>query len=166
MDHPLVHAATVFMGFFAIMNPIANTPIFLGLMGDEDPATTRAVALKAVALAFLIVTLFAVAGKLVFELFGITLDALRITGGLLVLLIGFHMLQGEKSSVHHLTDAEGRDAREAMVRPDPLVRDPLDVHGVSPRIRNRGAGDGKPKSAGPKQAGDDDGLYELAPDNQ
>ncbi len=115
MDHPLVHAATVFMGFFAIMNPIANTPIFLGLMGDEDPATTRAVALKAVALAFLIVTLFAVAGKLVFELFGITLDALRITGGLLVLLIGFHMLQGEKSSVHHLTDAEGRDAREAAM---------------------------------------------------
>lgn len=115
MEHPFVHAATVFMGFFAIMNPIANTPIFLGLLGDEDPATTRAVALKAVALAFLIVTLFAVAGKLIFELFGITLDALRITGGLLVLLIGFHMLQGENSSVHHLTDAEGRDAREAAM---------------------------------------------------
>lgn len=76
------------------MNPIANTPIFLGLTGDEDRATTKAIALRSVSLAFLLITIFAVSGKLIFDLFGITLYALRITGGILVFLIGFNMLQG------------------------------------------------------------------------
>ncbi len=98
MKDLIVHIITVFMGFFAIMNPIANTPIFLGLTGDEDRATTKAIALRAVGIAFILITLFAVSGKLIFDLFGITLYALRITGGILVFLIGFNMLQG--SSTH------------------------------------------------------------------
>jgi len=36
MKTMLIHAVTVFMGFFAIMNPIANVPIFLGLTADDD----------------------------------------------------------------------------------------------------------------------------------
>jgi small neutral amino acid transporter SnatA (MarC family) len=34
----LPHTATLFMGFFAIMNPIANTSIFLGISGLLSPA--------------------------------------------------------------------------------------------------------------------------------
>ena len=41
------HALSVFMGFFAIMNPVANTPVFLGLTADDAPETRRAVARKA-----------------------------------------------------------------------------------------------------------------------
>jgi len=99
MKELILHALTVFMGFFAIMNPIANTPVFLGLTAGDDKSTVRAVALRSVGLAFLIVTIFAVSGKLIFDLFGITLYALRITGGILVVQIGFHMLQGQTSSV-------------------------------------------------------------------
>ncbi len=39
--------------------------------------------------------MFSIAGKLIFDLFGITLYALRITGGILVFLIGYNMLQGD-----------------------------------------------------------------------
>ena len=46
MKSIMIHAATVFMGFFAIMNPIANVPIFLGLTDDDDEQTAAAVALK------------------------------------------------------------------------------------------------------------------------
>ena len=99
MKELILHAVTVFMGFFAIMNPIANTPVFLGLTADYEKSTVRAVAWRSVALAFLIVTIFAVSGKLIFELFGISLYALRITGGILVVQIGFHMLQGHTSPV-------------------------------------------------------------------
>ena len=99
MEELILHTVTVFMGFFAIMNPIANTPIFLGLTATYEKCTVRAVAFRSVVLAFLIVTLFAISGKLIFELFGITLYALRITGGILVVQIGFHMLQGHTSSV-------------------------------------------------------------------
>ncbi|MCW8347316.1 MarC family protein [Vibrio sp. ZSDZ65] len=97
MKDLIIHIITVFMGFFAIMNPIANTPIFLGLTGDEDRATTKLIAFRAVTIAFVLISIFAISGKLIFELFGITLYALRITGGILVFFIGFNMLQGSNT---------------------------------------------------------------------
>jgi multiple antibiotic resistance protein len=115
MENGLLHVATVFMGFFAIMNPIANVPIFLGLIGDDDRQTTKAVALRSVTLAFVIVAIFSVAGKVIFDLFGVTLPAFRITGGLLVFLIGFHMLQGEQSSVHQLSKEDSQKSKEAAL---------------------------------------------------
>jgi multiple antibiotic resistance protein len=111
----LPHTATVFVGFFAIMNPIANVPIFLSLTADDDRQTTKAVALRSLMLAFVIIATFSIAGKLIFELFGITLAAFRITGGLLVLLIGFHMLQGGQSSVHQLNEGDNQKCREAAL---------------------------------------------------
>jgi multiple antibiotic resistance protein len=115
MTSLLPHTATVFIGFFAIMNPIANVPIFLSLTADDDRQTTKAVALRSLMLAFLIIVTFSVAGKLIFELFGITLAAFQITGGLLVLLIGFHMLQGDQSSIHQLNEGDNQKCREAAL---------------------------------------------------
>lgn len=108
-----LHALTVFAGFFAIMNPLANTGIFLGLTEGDDPATRKAVALRAVSLAFAIVVAFMAAGKVIFTLFGITLPAFQITGGFLVFLIGYHMLHGEASPVHNPTAEDNRRSRAA-----------------------------------------------------
>lgn len=115
MESVLGHALSVFMGFFAVMNPIANTPVFLGLTADDSPEIRRLVARKAIALSFLIILVFCAAGKLIFELFGITLPAFRITGGLLVFLVGYHMLQGEQSRVQHPTDEDKQQSREAQL---------------------------------------------------
>lgn len=111
----LVHALTVFMGFFAIMNPIATIPIFLGLTKGDNKQTTAAVALKSLLLAFLFIVVFSFAGKVIFELFGITLPAFRITGGLLVFLIGFQMLQGDLSKVNHPSEEDTEESREAAL---------------------------------------------------
>jgi multiple antibiotic resistance protein len=46
MDHSATFFLTVLAAFFAIMNPMANTPIFLGLTQDMDEKTTREVAPK------------------------------------------------------------------------------------------------------------------------
>ena len=103
------HAPSAFMGFFAIMNPIANTPIFLGLTAADSPTMQRRIAGKAVLAAFVLVAIFALAGKAIFTLFGITLPAFRIMGGILVALIGYQMLHGEPSSVHHPAPGDGAD---------------------------------------------------------
>jgi multiple antibiotic resistance protein len=113
MDATLTHALTVFMGFFAIMNPIANVPIFLSLTAGDDQAAVTSIALRACALAFIIVALFCVGGAMIFEVFGITLPAFKITGGILVFLIGFHMLNGKQSDVQHPTDQEHQGAKQA-----------------------------------------------------
>ncbi|MEP4078235.1 MarC family protein [Haloferula sp.] len=91
--------ANVLLAFFAIMNPIANTPIFLALTDDLDSATRRNIAIRALLLAFILISGFAIGGNLLFQAFGITLPALRIAGGILVAMVGFHLLQGETSSV-------------------------------------------------------------------
>ena len=115
MENILVHSAMVFMGFFAIMNPISNVPIFLSLTSEDDQQTTRAVAFRSLMLAFVIIVVFSVAGKAILTLFGITLPAFRMVGGLLVLLIGFHMLKGNQSSVQHPDEEEKQKSREAKL---------------------------------------------------
>ncbi len=115
MEKILLHAVTVFMGFFAIMNPIANIPIFLSLTHDEDKQTKRAIASTSLILAFLIVVVFSFTGKVIFQLFGITLPAFRITGGLLVFLIGFHMLQGDFSRVNHPSEKDKQESKAAAL---------------------------------------------------
>jgi multiple antibiotic resistance protein len=144
VENALLHAATVFMGFFAIMNPIANVPIFLGLTAGEDSATVKAIAFRSLMIAFVIVAVFSVAGKLIFDLFGITLPAFRITGGLLVTVIGFHMLQGKASSVHHLSESETQKSREAAlgIAVSPLAMPILAGPGTIATAMNFSAGGG------------------------
>lgn len=93
---------TVFTGFFAIMNPISNMPIFLSMLEGTDRETKKRVNKKAVIVAFIIVTVFVVLGKFIFELFGITIPAFKITGGILIFFVGFQMLQSQKSSLKHI----------------------------------------------------------------
>lgn len=115
MENIVLHAATVFMGFFAIMNPIANVPVFLGLTSHDDSQTTRAIAFRSLLIAFIVIAVFSVAGKYIFQLFGLSLPAFRITGGILVFLIGFHMLQGNQSKVQQPHGCDPKKAKEAAL---------------------------------------------------
>ena len=109
------HMTMVFMGFFAIMNPVANTSVFLGLTTGDDADTKKQVARNSLLLTFGIIAVVAVGGKLLFDLFGITLPAFRITGGILIFLIGFHMLQGDSSSIHKPCESDLQKSREAAL---------------------------------------------------
>lgn len=97
----LQFAFTVFIGFFAIMNPVANTPIFLGLMDGQSKTEKKKLARTATITAFFIVAAFVIGGKYIFELFGITIPAFKLTGGILIFYVGFEMLQSKKSTIHH-----------------------------------------------------------------
>ena len=105
---------TVFMGFFAIMNPIANTAAFSGLVGEKSKAEQRKIATKALLITFFVILSFSILGKAIFHLFGITIDALRVTGGILVFIVGYHMLNGHGSKLH---SAEGDDESDLAVSP-------------------------------------------------
>jgi len=115
MHEATIHFTTVFMSFFAIMNPVANVPLFLGLTEGLNAATRRGIALRAVLLAFGIVAAFGILGREIFAVFGITLPAFRIAGGMLVGLVGFHLLQGQESSVHTPTAEDNEKSRDAAL---------------------------------------------------
>jgi multiple antibiotic resistance protein len=105
-ENLFLFALTVFTGFFAIMNPIANTPVFLGLVGDRDESERKKIAETSCLTAFFIVVFFVILGKYTFELFGITIPAFKITGGILLFYVGFEMLQSKKSKIHHQEDVQ------------------------------------------------------------
>jgi multiple antibiotic resistance protein len=84
------------------MNPVSNMPIFLTLLEGADHQTKQRVNKKAVVTAFIIVSVFVVLGRFIFELFGITIPAFKITGGILIFFVGFQMLQSKKSQVKHI----------------------------------------------------------------
>jgi multiple antibiotic resistance protein len=48
-------------------------------------------------------------GKYIFELFGITIPAFKITGGILIFYVGFEMLMSKKSKIHHQEKIEPDD---------------------------------------------------------
>jgi multiple antibiotic resistance protein len=102
MNELATFAITVFTGFFAIMNPISNMPIFLSLTEGADKETKQRINLKAVLVAFIIVAVFVLLGNYIFDLFGITIPAFKITGGILIFFVGFEMLQSKKSNIKHL----------------------------------------------------------------
>jgi len=136
--------ATVFAGFFAIMNPLANTPVFLGVTAGDDARTRRKVALRALALTFALIATFSVMGKLIFQFFGLTMPALRIAGGLLVFKIGFDMLQGNSSKPHTLDDKQVQDRMTARlsVAISPLAVPLLAGPGTIATAMNFAAGEG------------------------
>jgi len=120
MDALMTHYLLVFLSFFAIMNPIANTAVFVTLAGHEEKSEQKKIAFKAVMIAFFVILLFAVLGKTIFQVFGITISALRITGGVLVFIIGYHMLHGEGSKLHKHGDSydiEEEDDGEIAITP-------------------------------------------------
>lgn len=99
-ENLLTYSLTVFTGFFAIMNPIANIPIFIGMVEGADGNTQKQIARKATLTAFIIIALFVILGKSLFDFFGITIPAFKITGGILIFYVGFEMLTSQKSKVH------------------------------------------------------------------
>jgi len=82
---------------FVLVDPIAAIPTFLAMTADTDRADRRHMAKRASWTCFIVLAAFAAAGKLIFRLFGITLPAFKIAGGVILLLIGLDMLRARRS---------------------------------------------------------------------
>jgi len=96
---------------FFLVDPFAAMPTFLAVTANQDPAKRVRTARKASLSAFIILTLFAFAGKYIFKLFGITIPAFEIAGGVILLLIGLDMLEAKRSPTQE-SPGETQDATE------------------------------------------------------
>ncbi|WP_246615059.1 MarC family protein [Agarivorans litoreus] len=104
-----------------MMNPIANTAVFVALTGSQNALERKLTALRSLATAFCIVAAFCLLGKGIFELFGITLPALRLAGGILVFLVGYHMLQGSSSQMHSNNPSSESEDEDKDIAISPLA---------------------------------------------
>ncbi len=95
---PLLQFALIaFTSIFVLVDPVAAVPTFLAMTGGQSRARRRHMAVRAAWTCFGVLLLFSLAGTFIFHLFGITLAAFKIAGGLILGIIGLDMLQAKRS---------------------------------------------------------------------
>ena len=111
---PLVRFSVLALSsIFFLVDPFAAIPSFLAITQSVDPARRKRMARKAALTCFIVLTSFALAGQVIFRMFGITLPAFEIAGGLILLLIGLDMLEAKRSPTQEASgDTEEGAAKE------------------------------------------------------
>jgi multiple antibiotic resistance protein len=110
-DEDLKFAVVALSAVFFVIDPLANVPIFLSITASFTPAQRKRVALRAAFATWLVLSIFAVAGGLIFKAFGISLGAFKIAGGLMLLLMSIDMMRAQPSRTR--TTAEEQDESRA-----------------------------------------------------
>lgn len=101
-------ALLCFSSLLAIINPLSATPMYLALTDGYTAEHRRRSLRSAVITAFAVLAVFALLGGTIFQLFGITINAFRIAGGIIFFGIGLDMLQAKRSRVK-ATEEEERE---------------------------------------------------------
>jgi multiple antibiotic resistance protein len=99
---------------FFLVDPFAAIPAFLSITAGADPERRQRLAKRGAFTCLIVLMTFAIAGKLIFRMFGITLPAFEIAGGIILLLIGIDMLEARRSPTQESSD----EAAEAASKDD------------------------------------------------
>jgi multiple antibiotic resistance protein len=99
---------------FFLVDPFAALPTFLAVTAGADARRRRKMAWKASVTALVVLSAFAIAGQYIFRMFGITLPAFEIAGGIILLLIGLDMLEAKRSPTQESTE----ETTEAALKED------------------------------------------------
>lgn len=110
-----------FVVFFVVVEPVSLIPIFSGLTEGASAAYKHKMALKAVLVAGLILLVFALGGAGFLKLMGISLEAFRIFGGLLLFIIALEMVFARESGTKTSTPERAESARRADISVFPIA---------------------------------------------
>ncbi len=116
-DADLKFALVALSAVFFVIDPLANVPLFLTITRGFAPEQRRSVALRAAFATWLILSIFALAGGLIFQAFGISLGAFKIAGGIMLLLMSIDMMRAQPSPTR--TTVEEQD--ESRAREDVAI---------------------------------------------
>ena len=119
---------------FAIVDPFGYVPIFLSLTAGDSEALRRKMIRKACATAFIVLTISTFIGQQVLSFFGMSIPALQISGGLILLIIGFEMMKilpvVEKLSQKEETEAERKEDISIVPLAIPMLSGPAAIASV------------------------------------
>ena len=96
---------------FFVVDPVGVVPLFIAMTAHDSKEKARAMALKASITGAALLIVFAVCGAFIFKLFGVTLPAFRVAGGLLLMLTALDMVRARPSATR-TSEAETREGAE------------------------------------------------------
>ncbi|MVO07738.1 MarC family NAAT transporter [Flavobacterium sp. TP390] len=102
----------VFAALFSVLNPLGAVPVFVGLTQDDSKQERSRISLWAAINVAIILIISYFIGKYMLQFFGISINALRIAGGLLIVNSGFSLLSGNVSKRRGVNKKVTNDAMQ------------------------------------------------------
>jgi multiple antibiotic resistance protein len=118
-------ALTAFTTFFAVIGPIDTAVLLASLTPNMTPEERRAIAVKAVFIATVIILLFALFGGPVLRQLGVSLAALQTAGGIILFMIALEMTLSKRPAPVALTHKESEEVEDKAERHAEIAVFPL-----------------------------------------
>lgn len=116
MDTIIPFALLCFTSFFTLTNPLGTMPVFLTMTKGLDESEGQHIIKRATIISFIILISFTFCGQFLFKFFGISTNGFRIAAGIIILKIGYDMLQARYTNTK-LKDEEIKTYANALVSP-------------------------------------------------
>ncbi|MDI6886694.1 MAG: MarC family protein [archaeon] len=117
-----------FASIFIIVNPIGGSITFISLTAGMSATERREIAKRSVMIACVLAIIFAISGELILRFFGVTVDSLRVAGGILLFIVALDMLHAriprESVSTEEIKDATKREDISVFPIAMPLLTGP------------------------------------------
>ncbi|HLL05023.1 MAG TPA: MarC family protein [Myxococcaceae bacterium] len=114
MGEYLTHFLVALSAVFFVVDPIGVVPIFLAITAGDSVEKIRRTALRACLVAGGLLLFFAVFGGVIFQVFGVSLAAFRVAGGILLLITALDMLRARPSE----TRTSQTEQQEGVIKED------------------------------------------------
>lgn len=128
MNEYLSFTLVAFPAVFFIMDPLGLLPIFVAITATDTPEKRQRTARRATLMAFGLMTFFTIFGGFVFKLFGISIGALKVAGGILLLMTSMDMLRAQpsrtRSSPEETHESEAKEDVAVVPLAMPLLAGP------------------------------------------
>ena len=117
METILPFALLCFTSFFTLTNPLGTMPVFLTMTNGLSDAERKRIIKRATITSFLILMCFTFCGQFLFKFFGISTNGFRIAAGIIILKIGYDMLQARYSNAKLKEDEIKSYANDISITP-------------------------------------------------
>ena len=110
----------IFVALFSVINPLGAVPIFVGLTQDDSNTERQRISFWTAVNVFLILIISFFIGQYVLAFFGISIDALRIAGGFIIVNSGFSLLNRKFSrgrGVHKEVENDAQKRNDIALTP-------------------------------------------------
>lgn len=116
-DSVIPFALLCFTSFFTLINPLGTMPVFLSMTTGMTESERKRIIMKATFVAFLIMISFTVFGQFLFQVFVLSTNGFRIAGGIVIMKIGYDMLQAHYTHIKLNEDEKMHFADDISITP-------------------------------------------------
>jgi multiple antibiotic resistance protein len=106
-----------FASLFTVVNPFGAMPVFASITSNSSKEKIRLMARKACFIAAVTMISFALLGDFLFKFFHVSIDGLRVVGGILFFITGYDMLQGKEARTKSIDEEDKDRSEDSIISP-------------------------------------------------